>query len=103
MRLDFITLAALPLVLGAPVVTPRSGQIIPGRYIVKFKDNDFTASVINSVLALLPAAPAHTYTLNTFKGFAGELSDELVKVISALPNVSILLLSCGPLLIILPG
>ncbi|KAK7183573.1 subtilisin-like serine protease-like protein PR1A [Paraphaeosphaeria sporulosa] len=87
MRLDFITLAALPLVLGAPVVTPRSGQVIPGRYIVKFKDSDFVTSAINSVLALLPAAPAHTYTLSTFKGFAGELSDELVNVIAALPNV----------------
>lgn len=88
MRLDFLTLAALPLVLGAPVVTPRSGQVIPGRYIVKFKDSDFTTLAINSVLALLPAAPAHTYNLNTFKGFAGELSDALVEKLAALPNVS---------------
>jgi subtilisin family serine protease len=87
MRFEFVTLAFLPLVLGAPVVTPRAGQVIPGRYIVKFKDSDFTTSAVNSALALLPAAPAHTYTLNSFKGFAGELSDELVKVIAALPNV----------------
>jgi len=82
-----LTLAFLPLVLGAPIVTPRSGQVIPGRYIVKFKDSDFTTSAVNSALALLPAAPAHTYTLNTFKGFAAELDDDLVKVIAALPNV----------------
>lgn len=88
MRFEFVTLAFLPLVLGAPVITPRAGQVIPGRYIVKFKDGDFTTSAVNSALALLPAAPAHTYTLNNFKGFAGELSDELVKVIAALPNVS---------------
>lgn len=87
MRFEFVTLAFLPLVLGAPVITPRAGQVIPGRYIVKFKDSDFTTSAVNSALALLPAAPAHTYTLNSFKGFAGELSDELVKVIAALPNV----------------
>ncbi|KAK7178499.1 subtilase [Paraphaeosphaeria sporulosa] len=87
MRFDFVTLAALPLVLGAPVVTPHFGQVIPGRYIVKFKDSGFTTSAINSALALLPAPPAHTYTLNAFKGFAGKLSDELVKVIAALPNV----------------
>ncbi|KAL1591723.1 hypothetical protein SLS60_011722 [Paraconiothyrium brasiliense] len=87
MRLDFITLAALPLVLGAPVVTPRSAEVIPGRYIVKFKNSDFVGTAINAALALLPKAPAHTYTLNNFKGFAGELSDDLVKVLAALPNV----------------
>lgn len=89
MRFDFITLAFLPVVLGAPVLTPRAGQVIPGRYIVKFKESDFTTSAIDSALALLPAAPAHTYTLKNFKGFAGELSDELVKTISALPNVGV--------------
>ena len=90
MRLDFITLAALPLVLGAPVVTPRAGQVIPGRYIVKFKDSDFSTAAINNILALLPAAPAHTYTLNTFKGFAAALSDDLVRTIANSPSVSIL-------------
>ncbi|KAJ4359577.1 uncharacterized protein N0V89_000132 [Didymosphaeria variabile] len=87
MRLEFITLAALPLVLGAPVVTPLSGQVIPGRYIVKFKNSDIAASAVNAALALLPKAPAHTYSLSNFKGFAGELSDVMVKVIAALPNV----------------
>jgi len=85
-----LTLAFLPLVLGAPVITPRAGQVIPGRYIVKFKDADFTTSAINSALALLPKAPAHTYTLNTFKGFAAELDDSLVQVLANLPSVSLL-------------
>ncbi|KAF2449280.1 subtilisin-like serine protease-like protein PR1A [Karstenula rhodostoma CBS 690.94] len=87
MRLDFITLAALPLVLGAPVVTPPSGQVIPGRYIVKFKDSDYAASAVNSAMDRLPSPPSHTYSLKNFKGFAGELSDDLVKEIAALPDV----------------
>ena len=89
MRFDFITLAFLPLVLGAPVITPRAGQVIPGRYIVKFKESDFSTSAINNALALLPKAPAHTYNLKNFKGFAGELDDETVKAIAALSNVSV--------------
>jgi hypothetical protein len=103
MRLQFLTLAALPIVLGAPVITPLSGQVIPGRYIVKFKNSDLVTTVINSVLALLPAPPAHTYSLTNFKGFAGELSDELVKIIAALPNVNIFFFPCSLLLIISPG
>lgn len=85
-----LTLAFLPLVLGAPIVTPRSGEVIPGRYIVKFKDSDFAVSAVNSALALLPKAPAHTYSMKTFKGFAGELNDELVKKLSELDSVCIL-------------
>ncbi|KAF1977473.1 subtilisin-like serine protease-like protein PR1A [Bimuria novae-zelandiae CBS 107.79] len=87
MRFDFVTLAFLPVVLGTPVITPRAGQVIPGRYIVKFKESDFAASAVIDALALLPKAPAHTYSLKNFKGFAGELSDELLEVISALPSV----------------
>ncbi|KAF2243715.1 subtilisin-like serine protease-like protein PR1A [Trematosphaeria pertusa] len=81
-----ILLALLPLALGAPVVTPRAGQIIPGKYIVKFKDAEVTTAV-ESAIGLLEKAPAHVYGFGKFKGFAAEMNDAMVKKIAALPNV----------------
>lgn len=85
MRFD-ILLALLPLALGAPVLTPRAGQVIPGKYIVKFKDSEFTTAV-EGAIGLLKKAPAHVYGFGKFKGFAAEMSDDMVKRISALPTV----------------
>ncbi|KAJ4295281.1 hypothetical protein N0V90_007292 [Kalmusia sp. IMI 367209] len=82
-----LTLAFLPLVFGAPIITPRSGQVIPGKYIIKFKNNGFATTAVNGALNMLPKAPAHTYTLNSFKGFAAELSDDMVNKLASLPNV----------------
>lgn len=83
-----LALTLLPLALGAPVLTPRAGTVIPGSYIVKFKDSGFSTSALNSAIELLPNAPKHVYQIGTFKGFAAEIKDDVLKTISALPNVS---------------
>lgn len=85
MRFELL-LALLPLVLGAPIVTPRAGTVIPGKYIVKFKDAEITTTVENA-LNLLEKAPAHVYGMGKFKGFAAEMSEDILKLVQALPSV----------------
>lgn len=64
-------------VLAAPLI--EQANPIPGKYIVKFKSNSFSA--LDSVKANLKNAPEHEYTIGSFSGFAGTLStDELAKL-----------------------
>ncbi|KAF2203614.1 subtilisin-like serine protease-like protein PR1A [Delitschia confertaspora ATCC 74209] len=81
-----LLLAVLPLALGAPVITPRAGTVIPGKYIVKMK-NEVAQDILEHAISLLQKQPEHIYGFGSYKGFAGELSDAVVKIISALPGV----------------
>lgn len=88
MKLSMI-LAIVPAVLAAPaaerdeaapLLVPRgTKQLIPGKYIVKFKDNVSIASVDKTISALTKKAD-HVYS-NTFRGFAGQLSAKDVKTL----------------------
>jgi hypothetical protein len=88
--MQFSILATLlpALALAAPIVTPRAGTVIPGKYIVKFKEADFTTSAIDNAIGKLSKAPQHTYSIGNWKGFAAEMNDDVLKVIQAMPNVS---------------
>lgn len=86
MRLS-ILIALLPVVLGAPLLSPRAGTVIKGKYIVKFKDSEVSTNALEDAIAMLEKPAAHVYKAGKFKGFAAEISDSLVKKIQALPNV----------------
>lgn len=85
MRLSLL-LAVLPVVLAAPVINPRAGTIIPGKYIVKMK-NDALQEALQGALDLLEKTPHHTYSFGSYKGFAAEMTDAIVALVSKLPGV----------------
>ncbi|KAF2706449.1 subtilisin-like serine protease-like protein PR1A [Pleomassaria siparia CBS 279.74] len=86
MRFELAVLAALPLALAAPIITPRAGTVIPGKYIVKFKE-DAVGDFVEAALKLLSNSPDHVYGFGKYNGFAGTISDSLVQVIAALDAV----------------
>lgn len=92
MKLSLI-LALLPLALAAPapMILPRAGTLIPGRYIVKMK-NENMQQLVNTALKLLRKDPLHTYGFGGFGGFAADMQDDIVDLIRNLPGVSLLLL-----------
>lgn len=84
-----LLLTILPtVILAAPIVTPRAGTVIPGKYIVKFKDAEVSTAAVESAINLLSESPEHVYSIGKFRGFAGKISDAALKDIQALPNVS---------------
>ncbi|KAF1845068.1 subtilisin-like serine protease-like protein PR1A [Cucurbitaria berberidis CBS 394.84] len=93
MQLSLI-LALLPLALAAPapapepapVILPRAGSAIPGRYIIKMKNENLDKSV-NSALKHLRKGPRHVYKFGNFGGFAADLTDETLDTLRHLPGV----------------
>ncbi|KAH7384573.1 subtilisin-like serine protease-like protein PR1A [Pyrenochaeta sp. MPI-SDFR-AT-0127] len=90
-----LLLSLLPLALAlpapaqqerAPLIVPRDGAPIPGRYIVKFKNDDLD-NFIQNALKLLKKDPAHVYKFGNFGGFAAEITDDIVNLLRLLPGV----------------
>lgn len=88
MKLSLL-LSLLPLALAAPapMVVPRAGSPIPGRYIVKMKNQDLQ-KLIDTALKLLKKDPAHVYGFGNFGGFAADMADDMVELMRNLPGVS---------------
>ncbi|KAF2853213.1 subtilisin-like serine protease-like protein PR1A [Plenodomus tracheiphilus IPT5] len=86
--MKFALLALLPMVLAlpAPIIVPRAGSPIPGKFIVKMK-NENVQELINNALKLLNKDPAHVYNFGKFGGFAAELNDNLVTILRNFPGV----------------
>lgn len=82
-----ISLLPVALALPAPVIVPRAGTPIPGRYIVKMKNQNLQ-TVINNALKLLRKDPAHVYNFGGFGGFAADMADDIVDLLRNLPGVS---------------
>jgi subtilisin family serine protease len=82
-----ILLAVLSVASAAPVIQPRAGSPIPGKFIVKFKNDVVTTSLFDDALGKLEKAPEHTFSFGNFKGFSGEISDEILAVLKTLPTV----------------
>lgn len=83
-----VLIALLPAVLAlpAPVIVPRAGTPIPGKFIVKMKNQNLE-NLINTALKLLKKDPAHVYKFGAFGGFAAEMSDDIVDLLRNLPGV----------------
>lgn len=87
--MHFLGLASLlPLALAAPVIQPRgAAQLIPGSYIVKFKDGTSSGKVQETIDSLGAVSPKHVYRHSKFKGFAADLSSKTLKAVQDLPDV----------------
>ncbi|KAF2739730.1 subtilisin-like serine protease-like protein PR1A [Polyplosphaeria fusca] len=81
-----VLLALLPLALGAPIIEPRAGQVIPGKFIVKMK-NEVLQDALEAALNLLDDAAEHKFQFGAFKGFSAQMSDSIVQLVAALPGV----------------
>lgn len=81
------SLPALALAAPAPVLQPRAGTIIPGRYIVKLKNDDLQ-NVFDAALKILQKDPAHVYNFGDFNGFAADMSDSIVAIMRNFPGVA---------------
>lgn len=69
----------------APLFAPKAQDIIPGKYIVKFKDGIARIATDNAISALSSKAD-HVYE-HAFNGFAGSLSKEELKTLRNHPDV----------------
>lgn len=88
-------LALVPLALAAPapansrapVLQPRGGQTIPGKFIVKLRDG-VADGVLDTVLSKLGSAKADHVYKGSFKGFASKIDSTLLEVLRNIPEVS---------------
>lgn len=76
----------LSTALAAPLLTPRAGTVIPGKYIVKLK-NDAADDMVEWALNKLSKTPDHVYGMNHFKGFSGDIDDIMVEFLQGLDEV----------------
>lgn len=91
MRFSPLTVGLLPLALSAPLLTPRDGTAIPGKYLVVLKPSAARPAGILSNLAGGAAAGVsqeRTYELGSFKGFSAALSDSQVQALKNDDQVS---------------
>ncbi|RYP16985.1 hypothetical protein DL765_004827 [Monosporascus sp. GIB2] len=89
-----LLLSLLPLALAAPakraapapLLKPRDAeQLIPNKYIVKFKEGTVSASVEDAV-SILSAGADYNYG-TVFRGFAGTMDDSALELLRAHPDV----------------
>lgn len=89
-----LLLAVLPSVFSAPagrseparlLSRGEGADVVPNKYIVKFKDSGASASV-DSVLSAISASADHVFE-HVFKGFAGELTPEALESLRNHPDV----------------
>lgn len=79
-------LPVLAAALPAPILEPRAGTPIPGKYIVKLQNQNLQ-TLLETALKVLKKDPAHVYQFGNFGGFAAEMSDDIVKLLQNLPGV----------------
>lgn len=90
MRLS-VLLAILPATFAAPSVRAEPASIkrrengIPGKFIVRLRD-EVSMSSVQSARALLKTEPERTYK-NVFHGFAGSMDEEELEALRNHPDV----------------
>lgn len=70
----------------APILRPQAGDPIPGRYIVRLQ-NQGLPTILEGALKLIKTEPAHVYRFGNFFGFAAEIDDDIVDLLSNFPGV----------------
>lgn len=83
--LTFLAIA-LPMAFAAPIINPKEGVVIPGKYIVKMKPG-VVSSLVQTVVDTLAADADIKFDMENFKGFAAALSDSDLALVTANPNV----------------
>lgn len=69
----------------APLIVPRGGRHIPGKYIVRMKSGVISTSVTSAVSSIKAEAD-HQYT-HAFSGFAATMDDDELEKIRSNPDV----------------
>ncbi|KAJ8113845.1 hypothetical protein ONZ43_g5054 [Nemania bipapillata] len=85
-------LAVLPLALAvpskraspAPLLKPRKGNVIDGKYIVKMKSSS-SVQVLESHKNMVSGKVDYTYKSNQFSGFAASMTPEEVQALQGMP------------------
>ncbi|KAM7197600.1 cuticle-degrading protease [Rhypophila sp. PSN 637] len=86
--MHFLALASLvPLALAAPVLQPRGFQVIPGSYIVKFKEGASDGLLHTTIDGLKAIKTSHVYRSGKFKGFSAKLDAKALAIVKNLPEV----------------
>lgn len=75
-----------PVPRPAPLLEARQGQTIPGKYIVKMRDNS-ASDTITGAVRLSDARLTHVYRINEFQGFAATLNATQIAILRRLPTV----------------
>ncbi|KAI0481492.1 subtilisin-like protease PR1K [Xylaria cf. heliscus] len=87
-------LAALPLALAvpskrdapAPLLKPRNGNVIQGKYIVKMKSSS-GVDILEAHKNLVASNVDFTYNSHQFTGFAASMTEEEVEALQNMPDV----------------
>ncbi|KAI1754385.1 subtilisin-like protease PR1K [Xylaria castorea] len=87
-------LAALPLALAAPsersspapLLKPRNGDVIEGKYIVKMKSSS-GVQILEAHKNMVASKVDYTYNSNQFAGFAASMTAEEVEALQNMPDV----------------
>lgn len=97
MRLS-VLLAILPLALGAPTTkrdepaplhaAKEQSTVIPGKYIVKFKEGSAMASGKEGTMSIMAESADHVYS-DVMHGFAGSLDEAALEELRNHPDVSL--------------
>ena len=93
MRSLLTAVAALPLVLAAPLLSRRGANVVPDKYIVVMKKGGtHSASTFHTLGggAIKNVQMDHKYEIGTFKGFAATLNNAQLKALQSDKNVSAL-------------
>jgi len=86
--MQLITLATLlPLALAAPVIQPRGAQLIPNKYIIKFKDGTTNSALKSTIDGLESVDAEHVFQASKFKGFSAKLDSKSLRALKSLPEV----------------
>jgi subtilisin family serine protease len=91
MRSLLTAVAALPLVLAAPLLSRRGANVVPDKYIVVMKKGGtHSASTFHTLGggAIKDVQMDHKYEIGTFKGFAATLSNSQLKALQSDKNVA---------------
>jgi hypothetical protein len=71
----------------APLLKPRNGDIIEGKYIVKMKSST-GVHALDSHKSLVSSKVDYTYNSHKFAGFAASMTAEEVEALQNMPEVS---------------
>jgi len=88
MRSVLSLLAFVPLILAAPapILKPRAGQAIPGKYIVVMKPTA-KPTALSALLDKIDGTPDHVFDLAKFKGISGNIGSSLLTIIKNMAEV----------------
>lgn len=76
----------VPVPEPAPLLEPRQGKTIPGKYIVKMRDAG-ALNTLTAAIKLSDSRPDHVYRIDKFQGFAATLNASQITTLRLLPTV----------------